>query len=198
MSSVPVCGPKIPTWSVVWFASVPRSRAGRSAVTTTSGTPACDASSIAGCRLATAVPDVHITAARLPPLQSPSARNPAVRSSIRVCSRTRPASAASYAAKDSGALREPGASTISRTPSATSAVRTARASVVASRAHDRNPRTSASRASQCATRSSVAASRSSAAGSTCGRRTGRNPSTGSSGSATTSAVSSCTVARPQA
>ncbi len=30
-------GPKMPTWSVVWLALVPRSRAGRSAVTTTSG-----------------------------------------------------------------------------------------------------------------------------------------------------------------
>jgi hypothetical protein len=30
----------MPTWSVVWLASVPRSRAGRSAVTTTIGTRA--------------------------------------------------------------------------------------------------------------------------------------------------------------
>ena len=56
--------PEIPTWSVVWLALVPRSRAGRSAVTTTSGSPACAASSTAGWKLATAVPQVQITAAR--------------------------------------------------------------------------------------------------------------------------------------
>ena len=44
--------PKMPTWSVVWLAPVPRSRAGRSAVTIISGRPACAASSTAGCRLA--------------------------------------------------------------------------------------------------------------------------------------------------
>ncbi len=98
----------MPSWSVVWLASVPRSRSGRSAVTATRGTPACAASSIAGWRLATAVPLVQTTAAGDPTLVSPSARNAAERSSMRVCSRSTPASAASYAANDSGALREPG------------------------------------------------------------------------------------------
>ena len=130
-SWVATSGPKIPTWSVVWFALVPRRRAGRSAVTTTSGTPACAASSTAGCRLATAVPEVHITAARAPTLVSPTARNPALRSSMRVCSRSRPAAAASYAAKLSGALREPGAITTSVTPASTRVETTARASSVA-------------------------------------------------------------------
>ena len=95
-SSVGAKEPKIPTWSVVWLAPEPRRRAGRSAVTTTSGTPACAASTTAGRRLATAVPDVHDTAAgRLPTFASPRARKPAVRSSIRVCRRRPPAVAAS-------------------------------------------------------------------------------------------------------
>ena len=110
----------MPAWSVVWLALVPRSRPGRSAVTASRGTPACAASSIAGWRLATAVPLVHITAARLPVLDSPSARKPADRSSIRVCSRTSPARAAAWTAKDSGALREPGLITTSAMPASIS------------------------------------------------------------------------------
>ena len=90
-SSVGAKGPKRPTWSVVWLAPVPRSRAGRSAVTTTSGTPAWAASTTAGSRLATAVPEVQTTAAGRPPtFARPRARKAAVRSSIRVCSRTPP------------------------------------------------------------------------------------------------------------
>ena len=61
----------MPTWSVVWLASVPRSRSGRSAVTATRGTPACAASSRAGWRLATAVPDVQMTAAARADLGQP-------------------------------------------------------------------------------------------------------------------------------
>ncbi len=118
----------MPTWSVVWLASVPRSRAGRSAVTTTRGWPEWAASSTAGCRLATAVPDVHTTAARAPARVSPSARKAADRSSTRVWRRSSPAVAASWTAKDSGALRDPGATTTSRTPCARRAVTTARAS----------------------------------------------------------------------
>ena len=106
----PTSGPKMPTWSVVWLAPVPRSRAGRSAVTTTSGTPAWAASSTAGCRFATAVPDVHITAARAPTLERPSARKPADRSSIRVCSgargrRPRPRTRAAHCATRATARR---------------------------------------------------------------------------------------------
>ena len=55
--------PKIPGWSIVWFASAPRSRGGRSAVISTIGTSDMSASTTAGSRLATAVPDVVITAA---------------------------------------------------------------------------------------------------------------------------------------
>ncbi len=50
---------------------VPRSRAGRSAVTATMATPACVASSSAGCRLATAVPEVQITGGARPDLGQP-------------------------------------------------------------------------------------------------------------------------------
>ncbi len=82
--------PKMPAWSVVWFAFVPRSRAGRSAVSRISGTPACDASSTAGCRFATAVPLVVTTATGRRLVRArPTARKPADRSSMRVCSRTR-------------------------------------------------------------------------------------------------------------
>ena len=73
---------------------------------------------------------VHSTAARDPVLVRPNARKPAERSSMRVCSRSSPALAASYAAKESGALRDPGARTTSRTPARTSAVITARANSV--------------------------------------------------------------------
>ena len=52
----------MPGCTVVWLAPVPRSSCGRSALTTTSGVPAWWASSTAGCRLATAVPDVVTTA----------------------------------------------------------------------------------------------------------------------------------------
>lgn len=45
------------TWSMVWFAPVSRSSPGRSAVSSSSGTPAWLASTTAGSRLATAVPD---------------------------------------------------------------------------------------------------------------------------------------------
>ena len=64
--------PKSRTWSVVWLAPVPRSRAGRSAVSATRGTPAWAASSTAGCRFAAAVRDVVTTAAgRREPLAMP-------------------------------------------------------------------------------------------------------------------------------
>ena len=54
--------PKIPAWSVVWLAPVPRSRSGRSALTTTTRRPVWCASMTAGSRLPTAVPDVVTTA----------------------------------------------------------------------------------------------------------------------------------------
>ena len=113
--------PKIPGWTTVWFAPVPISCGGRSAVRTSSGTPACDASSTAGCRFATAVPDVVTTGTGRPDRSArPSARKPAVRSSIRTCSRSRPAASAACSANASGALREPGHRTASVTPQRTS------------------------------------------------------------------------------
>ena len=54
--------PKIFTWSIVWCAPASRSSAGRSALTTITGTPAYDASTSDGSRLATAVPLVVTTA----------------------------------------------------------------------------------------------------------------------------------------
>ena len=123
--------PNRPSWSTVWFAPTPRSSGGRSAVSASSGTPACAASSTAGCRFAAAVPDVVTTAAGRPDaFASPSARNPADRSSIRTCSRSRPAASAACSANASGADREPGASTASRTPHRTSSSTSTRASAV--------------------------------------------------------------------
>ncbi len=98
-------GPNRPCCRVVWFAPVPNSSGGRSAVTTSSGSPAWYASIIAGCMFPAAVPEVHTTAAkpvrlwRAPnPLLMPSARKAAERSSTRTCNATRPASAASCSA----------------------------------------------------------------------------------------------------
>ena len=76
------------SWSMVWFAPVPRSSGGRSAVSTISGTPASSASITAAWTAAAAVPEVHTsTAGRRLALARPRARNPAERSSIRTCSR---------------------------------------------------------------------------------------------------------------
>ncbi len=75
--------PKIRTWSVVWLAPVPRISCGRSAVNTTSGTPEWEASSTAGCRFATAVPEVVTIATGPVAFAKPSAVNAATRSSMR-------------------------------------------------------------------------------------------------------------------
>ena len=73
-------------------------------------------------------PDVVATGTGRPERSaSPSARNPAVRSSMRTCSRSRPAASAACSANDSGALREPGHSTASVTPHRTSSSTTSRA-----------------------------------------------------------------------
>jgi len=67
--------------------------------------------------LAAAVPDVHSTATgRRLALARPSAVNDADRSSIRMCSRIRPARARSCSAIAMGVDREPGAATTSRSP----------------------------------------------------------------------------------
>src|SRR5918997_1939531 len=123
--------PNSPACSIVWLAPVPITSGGRSALSTSSGTPAYDASSTAGCRFATAVPDVVQTGTGRPDRSaSPSARKPAVRSSIRTCSRSRPAASAACSANDIGALREPGHSTASVTPQRISSSTTSRAWVV--------------------------------------------------------------------
>ena len=112
---------KIPGCTVVWLAPVPRSSAGRSADSTSRGMPLWCASSTAGCRFATAVPDVVTTGTGRPPTRArPSARKPAERSSIRTWSRSRPARSAASNAYARGAEREPGARTASRTPPRTS------------------------------------------------------------------------------
>ncbi len=104
-------------WSIAWLAPVPRNSGGRSAVSTSSGTPDASASITAGWKLAAAVPEVHSAATGRPlALARPRARNAAERSSIRTCSRRSPAAARSHSAIASGALRDPGASTASRSP----------------------------------------------------------------------------------
>ncbi len=76
---------------MAWFAPVSRSSGGRSAVSTSSGTPASLASMTAAWKCAAAVPEVQTSATgRRLALARPSARNEADRSSIRTCSR-RPA-----------------------------------------------------------------------------------------------------------
>ena len=173
-------GPKIPTWSVVWLAPVPRSRAGRSAVTTTSGRrrrAPPRARPGAGwrrrCRTCTSPPR-----ARRPwSARARGSRRCARRS--RVCSRSSPASAASYAANASGALREPGREHDLGDPGLDQrARRRARASsvdgFVTSRDPAARPAPRPAGPPSAPTRSGAAASRSSAAGVDRDRhRTGR-------------------------
>ena len=84
--------PKMPGCSVVWLEPMPRSSSGRSPLSTMSGTPEWCASSTAGCRLATAVPEVVTTTTGSPVSTArPRARNPADRSSMRTCRRRSPA-----------------------------------------------------------------------------------------------------------
>jgi hypothetical protein len=123
--------PKIPGCTIVWLAPRPIISGGRSAVRASSGTPEYDASSTAGCRLATAVPDVVQTGTGRPERSaSPSARKAAVRSSIRTCSRSRCPASAAWSANDSGALREPGQRTASVIPQRTSSSTSTRACIV--------------------------------------------------------------------
>ena len=53
-------------WSMAWFAPVPRSSGGRSAVSTSSGTPASLASITAAWKCAAAVPEVQTSATGRP------------------------------------------------------------------------------------------------------------------------------------
>src|SRR5699024_944029 len=102
---------------MVCMAPLPRSSGGLLAVRALTGTPDCAASTIAGWRLATAVPEVTTTGTAEPePAARPSARYPAPRSSMRTWSRIRPARSAAASASASGALRDPGHRTASRTP----------------------------------------------------------------------------------
>lgn len=74
----------MPGWIVAWLAPIPRSSGGRSAVSSSSGTPEWKASIAAGRRFAAAVPEVQSTAAGTPvSRERPSAVNPATRSSMR-------------------------------------------------------------------------------------------------------------------
>ena len=120
------------SWSMAWLAPVPRSSGGRSAVSTSSGTPASSASMTAAWKCAAAVPEVHSAAAGRPlALARPRARNAADRSSTRTCSRSSPRWLASNSASASGVLREPGATTASRRPHRRSSSTSTRASAVA-------------------------------------------------------------------
>ena len=92
-----------------------------------SGTPAYRASSTAGCRFATAEPDVVTTAATCPASPEPRATKPATRSSVSTWSSTTPAASASASAYASGADRDPGHSTKRRTPWRTSSATISRA-----------------------------------------------------------------------
>ena len=119
----------MPTWSVVWLAPVPRSRAGRSAVTARQADAGVRGFEHGRVKVGDGGAGGADRRRRdYRPSSGPSARKPADRSSILVCNLTRPAAATSYAANDSDALREPGATTISRTPTSTSAETTERAS----------------------------------------------------------------------
>ena len=67
--------PKMPGWVTAWFAPLPRDSGARSAVRSSSGSWLWLASTAAGSRFATAVPDVVSTAASFfsspPPLPPP-------------------------------------------------------------------------------------------------------------------------------
>ena len=109
--------PKISRCWMVWFAPVPTIDHGRLAERISSGTFVAVASTMAGRQLATAVPEVITTGTGVfEYFASPRARKAAERSSVRTCSRDRPARLASAKAKASGAERDPGHTTASRTP----------------------------------------------------------------------------------
>ncbi len=117
-------GPYSRAWSMVWAAPRSRSSGGRSAVSTMSGTRAWYASTTAGAKFTTAVPDVPRTATgRRPALASPRAMNAPARSSRWTITR-RPGCARSASAM--GIDRDPGQTMASRTPAATSSATNAR------------------------------------------------------------------------
>ena len=99
---------------MVWLAPAARSSGGRSAVSSSKGTESIAASTTAGSRLATAVPEVVMTAAGRPVARAwPSAKKPAPRSSKCTCAFS---AARRATASASGAEREPGAMQKQSTP----------------------------------------------------------------------------------
>ncbi len=119
-------GRRAPPCGMVWAAPKPCSSQGRSAVSATSGTPAAQASTSAGRRCAPALPEVTSDARPGWPDSSarPRAKKPATRSSS--TTQLRSSGAASATARASGALREPGQRTTSRTPPRSSSWTSAR------------------------------------------------------------------------
>src|SRR4051812_22640158 len=116
----------MPSWSIVCPAPTSRSSGGRSAVSTSSGTPASCASTTAGRYSAAAVPLVQAsTTGRRVALARPSAKKPPARSSICDVQRRRPSRTS---ASTSGVDREPGEVTASTTPQRTSSSTNARSS----------------------------------------------------------------------
>ena len=117
-------GPYSRAWSMVWAAPRSRSSGGRSAVSTMSGTRAWYASTTAGAKFTTAVPDVPRTATgRRPAFASPRAMKAPARSSRWTITR-RPGCARRASAM--GIDRDPGQTMASRTPAATSSATNAR------------------------------------------------------------------------
>ena len=101
-------------WSIVWLAPVSRSSGGRSAVSSSSGTPLSAASTAAGSRLAAAVPDVQITAVGASAARAAfTAWYPAARSSMQIDTVSRSERAAAAA---NGAERAPGQTQAERQP----------------------------------------------------------------------------------
>src|SRR4051794_23167582 len=114
----------MPSWSIVCPAPTSRSSAGRSAVSTSSGTPASWASTTAGRYSAAAVPLVQArTTGRRVALARPRAKKPPARSSICEVQRRRPSRTS---ARTSGVERDPGDVTASTTPQRTSSSTNAR------------------------------------------------------------------------
>ena len=106
--------PNIPTWSIVWFAPVPRSSAGRSAVSRIIGVRDIAASTTAGKRFATAVPEVVTTTAGRPvAFADPRAKKADERSSTWTWMGIPPTRARASA---SGVEREPGERHATATP----------------------------------------------------------------------------------
>src|SRR5699024_4975552 len=107
--------PYRPIWSIVWGAPTSHDSGGRSAVHTTSGTNAAEASATAAWYSAAAVPLVQTSTVGRPEARAtPTAVNEAERSprTTRVCSR-------SATARAIGVDRDPGETTASVTPDRT-------------------------------------------------------------------------------